>query len=545
MYTVIFADDEEELRKAIIKRIDWNLVGFEVIGEAENGAEALELVEKLGPDLLLTDIKMPFVSGIELARQAREIRPYMQIAFLSGYESFAYAQQAIQYNIISYLLKPISAAELTEELKRIREKLDSRFASLKMGFQDSDFGKREHRMELAEFLLPVLMDQDEPMQDLSQEKKLLMEQRAAQLGLRRLPAENICYLVLVAGFFGTGGENVTTVDHVNFVDSILEKYVQFGSVVSRGKIISVISAARRDMGRYIHILVMEILQSAERILGLVCRIGVSWEFSAVCMGGVAYSEAVAAMHYVPADAGGVQFISDMESGEFQKFEYIEETVAELDQLIKAGSRGELEKFLTGLFTKVRAEKEMRSSRDLLVIQILATVYRSVSMSLDKNVPVEILSKFSFLEKGFTRESLDEVHAKVASLCRQAQDIISNHRKVSSELLADQAIELIEAGYADETMTLVSLSRQLHISSNYLSTTIKKTTGETFVSLLTRKRMEKAKEYLLCTPMKIQEIAGRCGYSDQHYFSYCFKKFYGKSPNKLRDGAGKTEEREEF
>lgn len=77
MYTVIFADDEEELRKAIIQKIDWNSIGFEIIGEAENGAEALELVEKLGPDLLLTDIKMPFVSGIELARQAREIRPYM------------------------------------------------------------------------------------------------------------------------------------------------------------------------------------------------------------------------------------------------------------------------------------------------------------------------------------------------------------------------------------------------------------------------------------------------------------------------------------
>ena len=89
MYTVIFADDEEELRKGIIRKIDWNAVGFEVIGEAGNGAEALELVEKLGPDLLLTDIKMPYVSGIELARQAREIRPYMQIAFLSGYESFA------------------------------------------------------------------------------------------------------------------------------------------------------------------------------------------------------------------------------------------------------------------------------------------------------------------------------------------------------------------------------------------------------------------------------------------------------------------------
>lgn len=542
MYTVIFADDEEDLRKAIINRIDWNAVGFEVIGEAGNGAEALELVEKLGPDLLLTDIKMPFVSGIELARQAREIRPYMQIAFLSGYESFAYAQQAIQYNIISYLLKPISAEELTEEMGRIREKLDQRFANLKSGVLDGGYSERERRMELVEFLLPVLMDQDEPLQDLSQEKKLLMEQRAADLGLRRYPAEHVSYMVLVTSFFGSGGENMTAANHVNFVDSILKKYVQFGSVVSKGKIISVISAGGRDMGKYIHILVTEILQSVERILGLQCRIGVSRDFPAVFMSSIAYSEAVAAMHYVPAGTVGVQFISDMESGEFQKFEYIEETVAELDQIIKTGSRGELEKFLTGLFTKVRSEKAMSSRRDLLVIQILATVYRSVSMSLDKNVPMEILSKFSFLEQGFTRESLDEVHAKVASLCFQAQDIISNHRKVSSELLSDQALRLIEAGFSDETLTLVSLSEQLHISSNYLSAIIKKSTGETFVSLLTKKRMEKAKEYLLCTPMKIQEIAGRCGYSDQHYFSYCFKKYYGKSPNKLREGAGKTEEK---
>ena len=542
MYTVIFADDEEELRTAIIKKIDWNAVGFEVIGEAGNGAEALELVEKLGPDLLLTDIKMPFVSGIELARQAREIRPYMQIAFLSGYESFAYAQQAIQYNIISYLLKPISAEELTEELRRIREELDKRFANLKNGALDGDLEERERRMELAEFLLPVLMDQDEPPQALNQEKKLLMEQRAARLKLRKSSAGNVSYRVLITVLFDGSGENMTASNHVNLVDSILKKYVQYGSVISKGKIISVISAAGRDMGKYIHILVTEILQSVERILGLRCRIGVSQDFTAVFMSGVAYSEAAAAMHYMPADSGGVQFISDIDSGGFQNFEYIEETVAELEQLIKTGSRGELERFLSNLFTRICREKALRSSRDLLVIQILATVYRSVSISLDKNVPMEILSKFSFLEMDYTRESMEKVHAKVSALCFQAQEIISNHRKVSSEILSDQAIQLIETGYSDETMTLVSLSEQLHISSNYLSATIKKTTGETFISLLTKKRMEKAREYILCTPMKIQEIAGRCGYSDQHYFSYCFKKYYGKSPNKLREEAGKTEER---
>ena len=80
MYTIVIADDEMELRQALIRRIDWENIGFQVVGEAENGAEALELVEKLEPDLLLTDVRMPFMSGIDLAREVREIRPNIQIA---------------------------------------------------------------------------------------------------------------------------------------------------------------------------------------------------------------------------------------------------------------------------------------------------------------------------------------------------------------------------------------------------------------------------------------------------------------------------------
>lgn len=538
MYTVIFADDEEELRKAIIKKIDWNAIGFEVIGEAENGAEALELVEKLGPDLLLTDIKMPFVSGIELARQAREIRPFMQIAFLSGYESFAYAQQAIQYNIISYLLKPISAEELTEELIRIREKLDERFQMLKTGEAESDLREKAHRLELMEFLMPVFMDQDDMALGKRKEKKEWMEQQAVNLGLRKTLDTEVRYLVLVTSLEGDSGENLTKPELILFVDSILKKYVQYGSVFSGGKIISVLSAGGREAVKYIHILVTEIQQSAERILGMKSRVGVSREFSRIAAGGTAYSEALAAMHYVPSGTAGIQFISDIESGTAREYEYIEETVTKLDQLIKTGSRSELEQFLAGLFSKVREEKGTGNSCELLVIQILATVYRTVNMSLDNNVPTEILTRFSFLERGFT-DSIDAVQTRVIGLCRQAQDIISNHRKVSSEILSDKAIQIIETEFGDEMLTLVSLSERLHISSNYLSATIKKNTGETFISLLTRKRMEKAKEYLLCTPSKIQEIAGRCGYSDQHYFSYCFKKYYGKSPNKMRESAAKA------
>ena len=103
-YTVLVVDDEHDQRRALIEKVNWAAAGFEVIGEAENGVEALDIVETLEPDLILTDIRMPMISGLELAAKVREIRPATQIVILSGYDSFEYAQTAINYNIISYLL---------------------------------------------------------------------------------------------------------------------------------------------------------------------------------------------------------------------------------------------------------------------------------------------------------------------------------------------------------------------------------------------------------------------------------------------------------
>ena len=128
LYTVVVADDEEELREAVCTMIPWEDLGFCLIGSASNGLDALQLVEKHGPDLLLTDIRMPFISGIELARQVREVRPATNIAFLSGYDDFQYAKQAIQYNIISYMLKPLTIEGLVEELRGIRQKIDDQFS---------------------------------------------------------------------------------------------------------------------------------------------------------------------------------------------------------------------------------------------------------------------------------------------------------------------------------------------------------------------------------------------------------------------------------
>ena len=154
MYSVLVVDDEIRQREAVIKSVNWEKAGFKVVGDAENGIEALELLEQLEPDLILTDIKMPLMTGLELARKAREIRPATKLVILSGYDDFEYAQEAFKYNVIRYLLKPISASEISEEFVKIKVEMDEEFERLKTGKSNEE---TELRLKKTEFLLPLLL----------------------------------------------------------------------------------------------------------------------------------------------------------------------------------------------------------------------------------------------------------------------------------------------------------------------------------------------------------------------------------------------------
>lgn len=140
----------------------------------------------------------------------------------------------------------------------------------------------------------------------------------------------------------------------------------------------------------------------------------------------------------------------------------------------------------------------------------------------------MLSQMSFFSG-----TLEEIEGKFTAFCLKVREMISNQRKKSSLVLCDKVTHMIENEYGNQDMSLNYVSSQISVSPNYLSTLIKKHTGQTFVDLLTKKRMETAREMLLCTSMKIREISEKCGYNDQHYFSYCFKKYAGISPGALR------------
>ena len=121
LYRVLLVDDEEDIREGISRKMDWLGLGFSLVGEAANGQDALELAESLRPDVILTDIKMPFMDGLELCRILTDRLPAARFVVFSGFDAFEYAKQAIQMNVVEYILKPINADELSAVLRRLKD----------------------------------------------------------------------------------------------------------------------------------------------------------------------------------------------------------------------------------------------------------------------------------------------------------------------------------------------------------------------------------------------------------------------------------------
>lgn len=143
MYKLMLVDDESEIREGLREVIDFESLGFEVVGEAANGVAGLQMAESLTPDLIITDIRMPLMNGLHMCQKIRDLLPTAQFILLSGYDEFEYARQAIEVKALGYLLKPISSKEFVEMLKEARRRLDeaaqerANIQQLKQSYQTS------------------------------------------------------------------------------------------------------------------------------------------------------------------------------------------------------------------------------------------------------------------------------------------------------------------------------------------------------------------------------------------------------------------------
>ncbi len=519
MYTVIVADDEEEIRRALVRKINWEELGFKVIGEASNGAEALELTEKLGPDLLLTDIMMPFIGGIELARQVREVRPATQIAFLTGYEVFEFAKKAIQYNIISYLLKPISAEEMSAELVKIKKIIDDKFDQFRSGQM-----AKEH-LDIMSFVMPLLLDGYTHAESENNSGRIMSE--ALRLGLMTPEAE-MSYCVLVTALNDRNGVNITSKTTVNSIDLILKKYIKHVSFYIDGRVISLLYATRRTIEKYIHIAVEDITQSVLRIMDCDSRIGISRIGDAVTNLHELYVEAMNAISYNGEEVSNIRYISDMENDFFADIEDFEDFVSEEERLVRGGLSREAGEACDRIFDSLEHVGRYKLSANFIVPNLTSSIYKIMYSVADKE-HVAMLQEECPLQMADLYGNVSKIRDYCRNLTVKAATIVSEQCRKSGSRHCNLAIEYINKEFSDPDISLVSVSRKIAVSPNYLSALVRKEIGSTFIELLTKRRMEEAKELLKYPAFKVKDVALKCGYTDQHYFSYSFKKETGMSP----------------
>ena len=395
LLSVVVADDEQELLGAVCQLIDWEGIGFKLVGKASNGLDALQLVEELQPDFLLTDIHMPFISGTALAAQVKAVQPLIQVAFLSGYDEFEYAQQGIASEVIAYLLKPISMAQLTQELIEIHRKIEKKQADFSAARQDAS----NHQAVAAAMLLD-------------------------------------CY------FYTGRVENLKALSRMGLAPESI-----------RSVTVAALSCADADA------------QACQTALGAAEKF-LSRQYP--CRGF--------------CSAGRIVLLLTSENGFLQLH-------AAIDELRRALKR------LLDLDVSAGISKEHAPDADF------HEAYKEAMEAL----------KTAETESGFCAA---DGQSGIDQLC-------------------GRVLQMIDKEYMDETLTLQSVSDRLHVSASYLGPNIKKNAGDTFINLLIRKRMAVALNLLQSSDSRIAEIARRCGYSDQSYFGYCFKKFYGVSPAKMR------------
>lgn len=542
MLKIFLAEDEVVVRETIKRMIPWEELGFELVGEAADGEMALPLLIRQQPDLLITDIKMPFMDGLTLARLAKKEIPGLKVVILSGYDDFNYAKQAIGIGVEDYLLKPITKNALIERLSEIRsryehektqkeyyekfqremqayEKNSSRdfFEALVGGSMDMmEVYKRAEKLGLdivaeAYNVLIFTMNCDEDFSGQRDEYSSweaesleLLENFFAGHSSAMLFRSNIfSYDVLLKGQRETIEENTRAcVDEIRKIlsrqDGRREWFLAVGQSVERLSQIqkSYHTASRAFSQRYLY---------DENIL---------------------YYDEMETMEH----PGGQAETED--NAYLQKVDVNALNPAILQKFLSNGLQEETENFVKDYFYAIGQEPmESLVFRNYVILNVRFSVISFIKgLGCDTNEMESADTEEVLAESGKNMESAIAYAKKMISQAIEIRDQNSGNKNRS---ILKTAVDFIDSHYMDEEISLNTVANVANVSSNHFSALFSQNMGQTFIEYLTTLRMNKAKELLRCTGMRSSEIAGEIGYKDAHYFSYLFKKTQGMTPSDYR------------
>lgn len=543
MYQILLVDDEFLVRDAIKNNLNWEELGFELACDCQNGKEAIEFLEEHAVDVVITDICMPYVDGLELSRHLYNNYPGTVIIIFSGFGEFDYAKKAIQYQVSEYLLKPVTPEELKKVLIRTREKLD----------ESHQEEKKIQRMEAAsqEYMKNAMVIQSNML------SQMVSGTASADEIRERLEAQGI--------FFNSRAYRTAILDIDIYSDihqpspeekqeSALMAFVVYNvsdeimrdcraglayQETGNRTCLLFMTDAPQEFRKTAMEICRKVQEKIKELMGLSVSAGIGCWVSDLAELHRSFGQAERALKYRYFLGEGIRI--DMETHkqkeDSRKRFYL--NLAELETAVKINDRQQIRAVLGEIEKEIAEQLPNRNEACSYLQQVVQNI-GNIKEGIAGNPEEEREEREKLLANILKRRLFRDAAALVEQYACDTAQSLQNLNSTSGQKQAALALDYIQSHYSNPDLNLNSLCSYLGISTSHFSPVFKEATGQTFMEVLIRTRMDRARELLENTTLKNYEIAEKVGFADPHYFSISFKKATGKSPTEYAREMRKNE-----
>ena len=515
-YKVFLVEDEVATREGIRDNVGWHAMGLELCGEAADGEIALPQIETTQPDILITDIKMPFMDGLQLCKIIREHMPWIKIIIISGHNDFLYAQTAIKLGVTEYLLKPVSGQDLQSVLRKVVAILD------------------QEKSELA--YLKRLRSQAEASLSLQREKFLLRLVTGEESAISAIEQSQLLGLNILSPFYQVillEIKPANSAQPLDFASSQQVEKLVAGILATNPDVLF----TKKDIDEFVLILKGENLeQLKQESLFLLELIREEIEEKTGCH--MAHGEGMPQQRLGDLHHSFAEALIKVKSARkpFEPDELQQLDHSALRRYLEQGQIQDFDPFYDDFILPL-AEIALRSAllKHYVDLDILLSVTQFLS-DLGGNASQIIPAAYAGESLDKVAHDLVEMRSRIRDLFALAIAFRENLEHGDRASLIQQAKKYIAARFSDHSLSLAEVAAQVNFSPNHFSAVFSAETGETFRDYLTRKRLDLARNLLSGTRLKCVEVAFQCGYNDPHYFSIIFRKNCGMTPQEYRKSA---------
>lgn len=517
MYKLVVVDDEMAIRMGMCNYIDWNAMGFEVTADFEDGKETIDYLADHPVDVILTDIEMAEVSGLELAKYIYENKLPVKVVILSGYKEFEYARKAIQYNVEHYLLKPIKMNEVQEVFKKIRLDLEHRVAE-----QEMNLSREKNFMEL----LPELQEQfwiGLLVGGLHSKDSIVKKQKMLQLDFNPgMPCAIIDVQIEIEEennqWYYKQRENRFNLINNIFGDNKDE--IKYYPAYLSSDILKIIAITKQNLtinefNENLNLQLQEKRDSVEKLLKLKIITSIEKIFSNI-MELSEYKYKLQA--HVQKRTAAVRLVPEDYERLKQKYKLLMETIND-------GDFDELDNLVDNIFFEFR-NLPIEQVRQLLINMF--SLLSSKFMKMSSELWVAMNEKVDY-QKVLDIENRDTLKHTCKDLLKATIEIVKKKQNDVSKSIVEKAVRYMKKHYGEE-ISLESIADRYFLNPTYFSRLFKQYTGTTFMDYLIELRMEKAKELIALGKYKVYEVSQMVGYRSDKYFFRVFKHYTKQSPS---------------